>query len=169
VTKGLTPWMEQKVADLLAYGRSIGIEARVSEGFRTCARQNAIYAGGSSTATGVSGCHSWHVWGRAADLLIDGGTRADYAALAAEWKRWGGIWGGDWTSPADDWGHFEWHPDIPDIHDLCPRGAGAEACPDPNEPWPEDRPLWARPGVRLLGGALLAAGGMYLAYSLVRR
>lgn len=168
--KGLTPWMQQKVEALLAYAQSVGIDAKLGPGksaFRTCEDQNAILAGGEGTATTVGGCHSWHVWGRAVDLRIPGDRRSDYATLGAEWKRWGGIWGGDWVTPNDP-GHYEWHPDVPDIHDLCPRGAGLEYCPDPGEPWPDDRPMLERPLVKLAGGLILAGGGMYLAWRLAR-
>lgn len=163
---GLTPWMAQKVAALLRYGQSIGIDAEVRSARRSCAEQNAIYDGGAGTATTVSGCHSWHVWGRAVDLRIPGDRLADYLALGEEWERWGGVWGGRWATPQDP-GHFEWHPDVPDIHDVCPRGAGDEACPNPNASWPDDRPLFARPGVQLFVGAGLVASGIYLARRLV--
>jgi len=162
IGSGLTPWMEQEVAQLLAYAASQGINAHVSAGLRTCAEQNAIYEGGAGVATTVKGCDSWHVWGRAVDLVIDG-PFSDYAVLGAEWKRMGGVWGGDWKVP-DDPGHFEWHPDLA-IHEVCPTGT---ECPSPG-PWPEDRPLMVRPAVRIAGGLLLAASGLGLAFYMSRR
>ena len=164
--QGLTPWMQLKVAQLLDYAQSIGLDPTMlgpDAGFRTCQRQNEILAGGAGTATTVGGCHSWHVWGRAVDLRIPGDRLADYRALGEWWEAQGGVWGGRWTTPQDP-GHFEWHPDL-SIHDVCPTGT---ECPDPSQPWPDDRPPLQRPGIQLLLGLGLAGGGIYLARRLAR-
>lgn len=167
----LTPWMQLKINQLFDYAQSIGLNAVLAgpdAGRRTCDRQDQILASGPGVATSVGGCHSWHVWGRAVDLRIPGDRLSDYAKLGEEWERMGGTWGGRWTTPQDP-GHFEWHPDIPDIHELCPAGAGHQYCPDPSQPWPDDRPLFERPGVRAAIGFGIASYGIYLARRLLRR
>jgi len=148
--------MEQKLGQLLRFAEKNGILARVVSTRRTCAEQNAIYEGGAGVVTQARGCQSWHVWGRAADLEIDG-TESEYALLGHEWKRMGGVWGGDFSF--GDLGHFEWHPGVK-ISDVCPT---TTECPVPGAPWADDRPLLSRPGVQLALGAFLAGGGFYLA------
>jgi len=154
---GLTPWMNDKVAELLSFASRSGIDARVVSTRRSCAQQNAIYESAPGVATQARGCQSWHVWGRAVDLSVDGPLE-DYAVLGDKWKRMGGVWGGDFKG-IDDFGHFEWHPGLK-IEDVC---QGAADCPDPTEPWPDDRPFFALPSVRLVGGAVLAGVGVVLA------
>jgi hypothetical protein len=160
---GLTPWMEQKLSQLLQFAANQGIDAKVISTLRTCSEQNAIYEGGAGVATTVAGCQSWHVWGRAADLQI-AGPFSDYAILGDYWKRLGGVWGGDWKVPQDP-GHFEWHPDVA-MHDICPTGA---ECPAFSGEWPEDRPFFDRPAPRVILGLALAGGGVALARHLLRR
>ncbi len=165
---GLTPWMHLKVRQILrAADRSGILVVRIASGRRSCAEQNAAYAQGRDDegpiVTEVRGCGSWHVWGRAVDLVLDGPASA-YEALGAEWERMGGIWGGRFSF--GDLGHLEWHPDIPHISALCP---DQSACPDPSTPWRDDRPLLERPGIQALGGVALAVGGFALARSLVTR
>jgi hypothetical protein len=152
----LTPQTAQKIDELLRFADKNGISASVVSTRRSCAEQNAIYAGGAGVVTEARGCQSWHVWGRAADLHIDGPS-SGYAVLGAEWKRMGGKWGGDFSF--GDLGHFEWHPGLT-IEDVCP---DQSYCPDPNAQWPEDRPFFTRPGVQLTGGLVLAGLGLFLA------
>jgi hypothetical protein len=153
--EGLTPWMRDKLGELLRFADKHGIAARVVSTRRSCAEQDAIYASGPGTVTQAHGCVSWHVWGRAADLEVS--PASGYAVLGDEWKRMGGVWGGDFSF--GDIGHFEWHPGVR-IEDVCPSDA---MCPDPAAPWPEDRPILSRPGVQLGIGLVFAAGGIYLA------
>jgi len=158
----LTPWMEDKLAELLRFADKSGIGAEVVSTRRTCDEQNAIYAGG--VATQARGCQSWHVWGRAADLRLDG-PASDYALLGAKWKEMGGLWGGDFlVHGSPDIGHFEWHPGLK-ISDVCP---DPDVCPAAGD-WPEDRPFLARPVVRWVFGAAIAAVGITLARRLLSR
>jgi hypothetical protein len=161
---GLTPWMEQQLLGLLGFAESKGIPAKVVSTLRSCSQQDALWDQGRGTAgpivTDAKGCQSWHVWGRAADLVIDG-PLSDYAVLGDQWKRWGGVWGGDF--PIGDFGHFEWHPGISHVSEICPTG---HECPAATE-WPEDRPLLARPLPRLVLGLGLAAAGMGVAYKVI--
>ena len=158
---GLSPWMSDKLSALLAYGRKHGIDARVVSTRRSCAEQDAIYASGAGVVTQAHGCISWHVWGRAADLEIDGPT-SDYAVLGDRWKQMGGVWGGDFSFK--DYGHFEWHPGVK-IEDVCRSQAD---CPDPDAPWPEDRPFFEHPVVRGALALVLAGGGIALARRMLR-
>jgi hypothetical protein len=157
----LTPWMSDKLDELLRFAARSGVSAHVVSTRRSCAEQNAIYESAPGVATQARGCISWHVWGRAADLHIDG-LSDGYAILGEYWKKMGGVWGGDWGW---DPGHFEWHPGLK-ISDVC---TGDADCPDPDLPWPEDRPFLARPGVRAFFGVGLASIGVVLARRVLSR
>jgi hypothetical protein len=164
----LTPWMAAKVRKLLTFADHTGVNVtRIDGARRTCAQQNAGYAQGRETpgpiVTEVRACGSWHVWGRAVDLHIDG-PLSDYGILGAEWEHMGGIWGGNFSFK--DLGHFEWHPDVERVSALCPTGT---ECPDRNVPWPDDRPFFEKPVVLGTLGAGLAGAGMYLAFRLASR
>jgi peptidoglycan L-alanyl-D-glutamate endopeptidase CwlK len=163
----LTPWMQQQAAKLLRFAERNGIPVtEVASTRRSCAQQDSIYAQGRESegpiATQAHGCQSWHVWGRAVDLVVAGGP-SEYAVLGDEWKRMGGLWGGDFSFK--DFGHFEWHPDI-SMHELCPTGEG---CPSSTAPWDDDRPLLAKPLVQGLLGLALAGAGLAAASYLTGR
>jgi hypothetical protein len=162
MTTDLTPWMIDKVRALLRYADGLGIDAEVVSTRRSCAEQNDIYDHGAGVTTNARGCQSWHVWGRAVDLLVHGPAEG-YRELGDWWKAEGGVWGGDF--PIGDFGHFEWHPGV-HISDICPTGA---ECPDPTMAWPEDRPFFARPVVMAVIGAALAGGGILLSRRLLSR
>jgi len=157
----LTPETEAKVRQLLIRAEGMGLSPVVTSTYRTCAEQDAIYAQGRESpgdvATWVSGCGSWHTWGRAADILLEGAPADAYARLGELWESWGGRWGGHFDDP----GHFEWHPGL-EIRDLC---GGPGSCQGP--PWPDDRGLLGRPAVQ--GGLLLAVGGVLVARRLLGR
>lgn len=149
----LTPWTAQRVQKLRTFASRNGIETDLAMGYRTCTEQNALYDKGISPSPG---CRSWHTWGRAVDLRIPGDPVEAYRLLGDEWKRWGGIWGGDFGY--GDYGHYEWHPGI-SINDACP--AGTSSCPLP--PWSDDRPVFARPSTWLgLGLAAVGVGAAVL-------
>lgn len=159
----LTPWMEDKLAELLRFAGKNGIDARIVSTRRSCAEQNAIYAGG--VATQARGCQSWHVWGRAADLQLSPASTSNYALLGDKWKEMGGVWGGDFlVYGSPDIGHFEWHPGLK-ISDVCP---DPDVCPAAGD-WPEDRPFFARPMVRWIFGAAIAGVGITVARRLLSR
>lgn len=119
----ITPDTRAALAKLFAYSKShLGIVPRITSTKRSCAEQNALYAKGRTAPGGVvtnaRGCISWHVLGRAVDVLLDGGSLEDYRALGAFWESLGGFWGGR-IEGLDDFGHFEWHPGV-SIEQLCP-------------------------------------------------
>jgi len=159
---GLTPGTSDKIEALLRFAKKEGIDAHVVSTRRSCAEQDAIYESGPGTVTQARGCVSWHVWGRAADLVVSG-TDADYGILGDEWKRMGGVWGGDFSF--HDLGHFEWHPGIT-IGMICQSDAD---CPDPNAPWADDRPLLSRPLVQATLGLVLAGASVGLAQRILKR
>lgn len=115
----LTPDTQARALDLLALASQQGTPATVTSTVRSCAEQDALYAKGRTApgpaVTGVRGCRSWHVQGRALDIYVGSWEPEDYAALGLAWEKWGGIWGGRWG----DHVHFEWHPGIT-IDQVCP-------------------------------------------------
>lgn len=159
----LTPYTRQMVLRLLREADRGGVDVlSIDSGLRSCAQQNALLEGGGADGqmvTQARGCQSWHVLGRAVDLRLSGGV-PDYEALGNLWKSWGGLWGGDFSF--HDYGHFEWHPGLT-IGGTCP--TGTERC-DEGPPWPEDRPLLARPGVQAVLGVALAGAALVVAHDI---
>lgn len=125
----LTPDTQDAVAILLRHAkRQFGVEPTVTSTLRSCAEQNGLYAQGRSTpgsvVTNAQGCFSWHVLGRAVDILIPGGKAKDYEALGLFWEGLGGYWGGR-IEGLGDLGHFEWHPGYK-IEQMCPYPADCD-------------------------------------------
>jgi hypothetical protein len=125
---GLTPDTKRAVEVLLERSKAIDIVPVVVSGLRTCSEQSAIYATNQpgKKVTGARGCRSWHVWGRAVDVLIRDpedpkkflpGSSHRYTEMADIAKELGFKWGGDWGW--GDVGHFEYHPGL-SINDVCP-------------------------------------------------
>lgn len=103
-----------------------GIPIVITQGMRTIAEQNALYAQGrtkpGNIVTNARGGSSYHNYGLAIDfalLLPDGKTvswdisrdgnndkLADWQQVAQEAKKLGFAWGGDWTS-FKDYSHLE--------------------------------------------------------------
>ncbi|MGN8648305.1 M15 family metallopeptidase [Gracilibacillus sp. HCP3S3_G5_1] len=90
-----------------------GIYVQISEGYRSNARQNELYAQGRTTSgkvvTNAKGGQSYHNYGLAVDyfLVSDDGKKALWT-VNSDWKRVAEIakslgfeWGGDWTSFKD--------------------------------------------------------------------
>ena len=114
-----------------------GLKTKVISTLRTCSDQAKIYAQGrtepGAIISGASGCRSWHVWGRAFDLLIldekgsavTDGKDPRYDKLGEIGRDFGLIWGGHFA-----WGrdavHFEYHPGL-SMNALCPDSTD-EAC-----------------------------------------
>jgi peptidoglycan L-alanyl-D-glutamate endopeptidase CwlK len=115
----LTADTRPRVEELLALASAYGTPAKITDALRSCADQNALYAKGrtapGSIVTGVRGCRSWHVHGRAVDLYIGTWEPEAYEKLGLAWEKMGGVWGGRWG----DHVHFEWHPGL-SIDQVCP-------------------------------------------------
>lgn len=110
---------------LLLEAHRLGYDVEIASVGRTCATQNAI---ARTPASSASGCQSWHVLGRAVDLVLTPGGCGDYARLGAFWERLGGFWGGRWSQygPCGDAGHF--HMPEP----TGPRGSPGGCPADPS-------------------------------------
>lgn len=110
-----------------------GIEPRILSTLRTCAKQNELYGIGRSEGdsrkivTQAQGCRSWHVLGRAIDVILyrDGVKAGEeaYQIMGALAKARGWKWGGDFPG-FPDLVHVEWHPGLtteqvcPDVYDC---------------------------------------------------
>lgn len=106
---GVVPEMQAKVKTLLDVMARVGHPMMVTDGFRTLAQQQALYAKGRTApgdrVTGADGVRvpSNHQSGRAVDccFVVDGkpsweGPWPFYGAVA---RVLGLSWGGDWATP----------------------------------------------------------------------
>lgn len=92
----------------------LGITLRISQGLRTIAEQDALYAQGRTTkgkiVTNAKGGSSYHNYGLAIDLVeLKGNTvnwNFDYSLLEPIAARYGIAWGGNFKSIVDK-PHFE--------------------------------------------------------------
>lgn len=122
---GLEPAVGQAATALIEFAYAHGVPIVITQGLRTSAEQDKLYAQGRTApgqvVTNARGGYSYHNFGVAIDfalLLPDGGvswdTRrdgdgdgvADWAEVVADAKRLGWEWGGDWTS-FKDLPHFQ--------------------------------------------------------------
>ncbi len=107
----LHPWLDVKLGKLLDACAKEGIYLIITEGFRSVARQNALYAQGRTkpgnivtNARGTS-YSSQHMWGVAVDFAINDKKllyNSKYMQKVANIaKKLGFGWGGDWKSFKD--------------------------------------------------------------------
>lgn len=109
----LHPWIDYKLSLLLSNCKKQGIFLIITEGFRTVAYQDELYAKGrtkpGNIVTNAKGStySSQHMWGIAFDiaindakLLYDAKTTKKVAKIAKSSKV-GLAWGGDWKSIVD--------------------------------------------------------------------
>jgi len=106
----LHPRIREDAAALInAVERELGIRLRVTQGLRTFAEQDALYAQGRTKkgkiVTNARGGQSFHNFGLAIDVceIRDGKAiwDCDWARIAPVAKRLGWEWGGDWKSFPD--------------------------------------------------------------------
>ena len=117
----LHPWLNYKLTLLLKQCAKKGIYLIITQGFRSKAEQDALYAQGrtkkGSIVTNAKGSDysSQHQWGIAFDIAlkydVDGDGRITddtynnkgikKVAKIAKSKKVGLAWGGDWVSPVD--------------------------------------------------------------------
>jgi peptidoglycan L-alanyl-D-glutamate endopeptidase CwlK len=161
--KGYLPALEWQTRDKLVelagrFRKATGLDLRVRSGRRTCAEQNGLYAQGRDGAgeiiTYASGCTSWHVLGRAADLdpitpAGVGQAESAYRTAGAIWVSMGGVYGGNFSG-FPDIGHFEWHPGLT-IGQVCPSPTYCSAI--------EAAIQTSMPAVRYLALGLLVGAG----------
>lgn len=112
--------------ELIRRSYNRGVPIVITQGMRTIAEQNALYAQGrtkkGNIVTNVRGGSSYHNYGLAIDFALllpdgrnvswdmnrdgDGDKVADWQEVAQEGKKLGFEWGGDWTS-FKDYSHLQ--------------------------------------------------------------
>lgn len=117
----LHPSIRVLAEQLIAEAKRQGILLVITEGVRSGARQDKLYAQGRTEpgkiVTGVKAGRSWHQHGLAFDVAMVGGSGQPAWPPGAElWNTVGNIgkglgltWGGDFTTIKDQ-PHFEFHP-----------------------------------------------------------
>jgi peptidoglycan L-alanyl-D-glutamate endopeptidase CwlK len=123
---GLLPVVKHAAETLIDRCYARGVPIVITQGFRTIAEQNALYAQGrtayGNVVTNARGGHSFHNFGVAIDfaLLLPNGREVswdtkrngdldllpDWDEVVTEAKRLGFAWGGDWRS-FKDMPHFQ--------------------------------------------------------------
>ncbi|WP_079708633.1 peptidoglycan-binding protein [Paraliobacillus ryukyuensis] len=105
--------VKEATLELIKRAYKEGILVQISDGFRSYAEQNTLYAkgrtAGGSVVTNARGGQSYHNFGLAVDyfLVSDDGNKAlwnvnkDWRRVAAIGKSLGFEWGGDWSSFKD--------------------------------------------------------------------
>jgi len=113
---GLDPRLQQPVSyflDFVHYG--MGVDLRITQGFRSIADQNAKYAQGRTTPgsiiTNAKGGQSYHQYGLAFDVVImENGQPNWNKTISPDIASWGKVfgfeWGGSWNSFKDN-PHFQ--------------------------------------------------------------
>ena len=97
----------QRFAELTLYAKVFEIEFIVTTFFRSLAKQQALYDAGKSQVVRNSKHRRW----LAIDICLIRDWNCvwngdEYRLLGEQWKRMGGIWGGDWESLNDIY-HFQ--------------------------------------------------------------
>lgn len=112
----LQPHVEKKALEALAQAEKEGLDILITDGLRTYAEQNELYAKGrtkpGNIVTNAKAGESYHNFGLAFDMVVIKGGKAVWS-VGPEWRRFAAIakskgfkWGGDWTS-FKDYPHFE--------------------------------------------------------------
>lgn len=102
--EGLTPKTRELAEALITVCANAGKEIRVTEGYRSCERQNELYAQGRTTpgpiVTNAKCGQSNHQKGTAFDVVFRKGgynvPESQWQWLGQEGKKLGLTWGGDW-------------------------------------------------------------------------
>jgi len=118
---GLYDGVSQAAEELVKRCYKRGVNIRITQGLRTIAEQDALYAQGRTTpgakVTNARGGYSFHNFGVAIDFVLiangydmkadaDKDGQADWYEVVEEAKKLGFAWGGDWKSFVDN-PHFE--------------------------------------------------------------
>ncbi|MEI2394774.1 M15 family metallopeptidase [Paenibacillus phytohabitans] len=122
----LHPVLLAGATELIRRSYARGIPILITQGMRTIAEQNALYAQGrtkkGAIVTNAKGGNSYHNYGLAIDYALllpdgksvswdmkrdgDGDKVADWQEVAQEAKKLGFEWGGDWSS-FKDYSHLQ--------------------------------------------------------------
>lgn len=113
MANGTHPVVRESALELVSRAYDEGINVQISEGHRSYARQNQLYAQGrtrpGNIVTNARGGQSWHNFGIAVDFFLTNhdGSKAVWT-VNRNWRRVAEIakslgfeWGGDWTSFKD--------------------------------------------------------------------
>lgn len=114
----LEPIVQTKARALLDAARAQGIELTVTQGLRTYAEQDALYAQGRTApgpkVTNAKAGHSWHNFGLAFDVAVMQGGQPTWPNDQPLWNKIGELgkaqgltWGGDFQS-FKDMPHFQY-------------------------------------------------------------
>jgi LysM repeat protein len=119
----LHPVVRARAAAFLQLCAQAGLSVMVSQGLRTWAEQDALYAKGRTAppigrkhvVTKAKGGQSYHNFGLAFDFVVlDAVGKADWNTAHPGWSAAGALgksvgleWGGDWTG-FKDWPHFQY-------------------------------------------------------------
>lgn len=115
----LHPSLQPKAIKLIELAEAQGLAILVTQGLRTVAEQDALYAQGrtkpGNIVTWAKGGYSWHNFGLAFDIVILNAVgKADWDTKNPGWAVAGAIgkslglnWGGDWQPKKRDIPHFE--------------------------------------------------------------
>jgi peptidoglycan L-alanyl-D-glutamate endopeptidase CwlK len=106
---GLQPLVERKANAIIEAMALLGHPVRITEGYRSIERQNALYAQGRTTpgqiVTNAKGGQSFHNYGVAVDFVF---KKEGYNASEELWQTLGAVgrsqgfdWGGDWVGFKD--------------------------------------------------------------------
>lgn len=120
--KGLNSAVENFARKLVELSFDAGIEIRITQGLRTTAEQDKLYAQGrtepGNIVTQVRGGGSYHNYGLAVDFVLvkggydmkydgNGNNHPDWLEVANIGKALGFEWGGDWAK-FKDYPHFQY-------------------------------------------------------------
>ncbi|MBW4083542.1 M15 family metallopeptidase [Paenibacillus sp. S150] len=123
---GLHPVLVAATVALIERCYARGVNIVITQGLRTIAEQDALYAQGrtkpGAIVTNAKGGYSYHNFGLAVDFALllpdgssvswdmnrdgDGDKTADWSEVVQEAKALGFAWGGDWTT-FKDYPHFD--------------------------------------------------------------
>lgn len=118
----INPQMRTRTEAVLEQARREGMDMRVTNGFRSVAEQDALYAQGrtapGNVVTNARGGSSWHNYGVAVDIAFNNANGQPSWPNNANWTRYGQIavnngleWGGNWQG-IQDRPHIEYHPGL---------------------------------------------------------
>lgn len=116
--QGVHPAIAEKALQLVTKAHAEKIYIIISQGFRSIAEQDALYAQGRTTpgkiVTNAKGGQSYHNYGLAFDFAVLDNISTVNWNVDSRWKRVGVLgkalgleWGGDWTS-FKDYPHFQY-------------------------------------------------------------
>lgn len=114
--------MSSRAEAVIKDARREGMDLRVTNGFRSVAEQDALYAQGrtrrGNIVTNARGGSSWHNYGLAVDIAFNNANGQPSWPDDGNWTRYGQIavnhgleWGGNWHG-IQDRPHIEYHPGV---------------------------------------------------------